>query len=61
MSSDHDEPDGLLDDDPALDCILYEEMNKDDVQPSGKGKSGCLGLMLILFLPALYFMIHIVA
>jgi hypothetical protein len=40
MSGDNDEPNGLLDDDPALDCILYEEMNKEERRPGGKG--GCL-------------------
>ena len=59
MSDDFEDNRGLIDDDPALDYILYEEMNKDDGRPSGKG--GCLGLMLILFLPALYFMIRIAA
>ena len=50
---------GLIDNNPALDYILYEEMNKDDERPSGKG--GCLGFMLILFLPTIYFILHIAA
>jgi hypothetical protein len=57
MSNDFEDNQGLLDDDPALDCILYEEMNKEDRRPSGKG--GCLSMMLILFLPTLYFVIRI--
>jgi hypothetical protein len=55
MSDDLQDNQGLLDEDPALDCILYEDMNKEDSRPSGKG--GCLGLMLILFLPILYFVL----
>lgn len=44
------EPDGLLDDDPALDCILFEEMSKEQRQP--RNSSGCLGVVIILLLPA---------
>ena len=60
MSDDFEDNRGLIDDDPTLDYILYEEMNKEDGAPSGS-KGGCLGLMLILFVPALYFIIHIAA
>ncbi len=59
MSDDFQDNQGLIDDDPALDCILYEEMNRDGGRPSGKG--GCLGLMLILFLPMLNFVFALVA
>lgn len=57
MSDDFEDNRGLIDDDPALDYVLYEEMNKDNGRPSGK--CGCLGMLLILFLPTLYFMIRI--
>lgn len=53
MPDDFEDNRGLIDDDPALDYILYEEMNKED------GKGGCFGM--ILFLPALYFMIRTAA
>jgi hypothetical protein len=59
MSDDFEDNQGLLDEDPALDCILYEEMNKEDGRPSGKG--GCLGLLIILFLPMLYFVFSLAA
>ena len=59
MPDDFQDNHGLLDDDPALDCILYEEMNKEGGRPRGKG--GCLGLLLILFLPTLYCVFTLVA
>jgi hypothetical protein len=44
---------GLLDDeDPALDFILYKEMEKEDRRHDRKPKQGCLGLLLLVFLPA---------
>ena len=52
MPDHHDDHDGLIDDDPALDCILFEEMRRDSNQPGG---SGCLGLLLILMTSALPF------
>ncbi len=42
-----DDFDGLLDDDPALDYILYEDMEKKGGQKGG----GCLGVVAILILP----------
>lgn len=45
-----DEPNGLLDDDPALDCILYEEMQKKE--GGERGRCGCLGLLILPLLPA---------
>jgi len=47
--SEEDHP-GLLDDDPALDYILYKEMVKDEKR-SPKGKGGCLSLILIMIVP----------
>jgi len=49
MSDDFDENDGLLDEDPTLDFILYQEMEKENKQPGSK--SGCLGgvLLFIIF------------
>ena len=49
MSDDFFEDDGLLDDDPALDFILYEEMEKDQKEPKGNG--GCLGVLVLFLLP----------
>jgi hypothetical protein len=42
---------GLLDDDPALDFILYEEMVKDEQQRRGKNLGGCLSLILLMVVP----------
>lgn len=45
-----DDHHGLLDDDPALDYILYKEMVKDEKR-SQKGKGGCLSLVLFVIAP----------
>ena len=42
--------DNLFDEDDALDYIIYEEVEKEVGQKSGK--SGCLGLFVV---PALFF------
>lgn len=48
-----DEPHGLLDDDPALDYILYEEMQKDERGGGNRPKGGgCLGLLFLMTVPA---------
>jgi len=48
-----DEPHGLLDDDPALDYILYEEMQKDERDDGNRPKGGgCLGLLFLITAPA---------
>ncbi len=52
-----DEYNGLLDDDPALDCVLFEEMRKEDAQRKGRG--GCLGILVIFLIPACYLVIHL--
>ena len=52
MTHDHDD-DGrglIVDDDPALDYILYEEMSKNDQKQEG-GRRGCLGFFLLVLLP----------
>lgn len=52
MSQDHDD-DGrglIVDDDPALDYILYEEMSKNDRKQKG-ARSGCFGVVALLLLP----------
>ena len=43
-----DEYNGLLDDDPALDCVLFEEMRKEDAQRKGRG--GCFGILVIFLI-----------
>lgn len=43
---------GILDDDPALDFILYDEMVKNERKPPQKQAGGCLGLILLFLLPA---------
>lgn len=49
MTDTDNDHDGLLDDDPALDCILFEEMRRDD-QP---GRGGCFGLIVVFLTPVL--------
>lgn len=50
LSEEPEEHHGLLDDDPALDFILYNEMVKDEKRPP-KGKGGCLSLVLFVIAP----------
>jgi len=47
MEDEFDEMGNLMDDDPALDYILYEEM----AQKGGQNGGGCLGGVVILILP----------
>lgn len=47
MEDDFGEMENLMDDDPALDYILYEDMEQKGRQNGG----GCLGLVVILILP----------
>jgi len=42
---------GILDDDPALDIILLEEMDKEDRKPPGQNGC-CLGTLILLLMPA---------
>ncbi len=56
MADDFHENDGLLDDDPALDYILYKEMKKENRK--NKSNKGCLGVVLILLLPLCYAILH---
>ena len=48
MSEDFDDYDGLLDDDPALDYILYEEMTKEE--ENQHPSKGCLGVIIFLLI-----------
>lgn len=44
----------IFDDDDALDCIMYKEMNKEHQGNQNKtGKAGCLGVLALLVLPAI--------
>lgn len=56
MRNDDDEYNGLLDDDSALDCILFEEMRKENAQRTGRG--GCLGILIIFLIPTCFLAIH---
>ena len=47
MDDEFDDYDGLIDDDPALDYILYEDMVQEGEQKCG----GCFGVAVILILP----------
>jgi len=47
MEDDFEEMENLMDDDPALDYILYEDMERKGGQKGG----GCLGVIAILILP----------
>lgn len=46
-----DRSDNIFDDDDALDFILYEELEKQGQERKG-GKGGCLGIFVLLLLPA---------
>jgi hypothetical protein len=62
MSEEPKENQSLLDDDPALDFILYEEMVKDEQQRRGKGTGGCLSLILLMVVPlGVYFLARLLA
>jgi len=37
MRNDDEEYNSLYDDDPALDCIFFEEMRKENAQRKGRG------------------------
>jgi hypothetical protein len=57
MTTDSEENNGLLDDDPALDFVLYREMERENKRPGSK--SGCLAGVLLFILPIgnlLYFL-----
>ena len=60
MTQDHDDDDrGLIvDDDPALDYILYKEMTKNDQKQKG-GRGGCLGIAVLLIIPVTSMMFFI--
>ncbi len=49
MNDDFDEEEGLLDKDPALDFILYKNMEQENNRL--KSNSGCFGIALFLLLP----------
>lgn len=57
MRDNDDEYNGLFDDDPALDYILFEEMQKDNAQQKGRG--GCLGILVIFLIPVCCLAIHL--
>jgi hypothetical protein len=48
MAADDNDFDGLLDDDPALDCLLFEKMERDVENDRG---GGCFSLVLLLLVP----------
>jgi|GEM_PF-1492542 len=49
MEDDFEEMENLLDDDPALYYILYEDIEREN--RGGKGGNGCLGVIVLLILP----------
>ena len=60
MTQDHDD-DGrglIVDDDPALDYILYKEMTKNDQKQKG-GRGECLGIAVLLIIPVTSMMFFI--
>lgn len=63
MSEEPKDNQGLLDEDPALDFILYKEMVKDEQQRRGKGTGGCLSLILLMIVPlgGVYFLVRLLA
>ncbi len=50
MDDDFEEHNNLMDDDPALDYILYKDMTEE--QKGTPGQSGCFGVFVILLMPA---------
>ena len=57
MSDDFDENNSLIDEDPALDFIIYQDMERENKRPGGK--SGCLAIVPLFILPMgslLYFL-----
>lgn len=52
FSTDEPSRDGLIDDDPALDYILYETIQKKDKQNNNTRGNSCLGVILLFLLPA---------
>ena len=48
-----DYDDNIFDEDDALDYIIYEEVEKEVNDPNSR--SGCLGMMLTLVIPVLFF------
>lgn len=49
--------DNIFDEDDALDYIIYEDCKKEDQKP--EGKSGCLGLVLLIIAPACSMMLYL--
>lgn len=49
---DHD--DNIFDEDDALDYILFKEVEKEVNSNNPKSRSGCLGVMLVLIIPAIF-------
>jgi len=47
MDDDFSDHDNLMDDDPALDYILYEEMENNEPQEGG----GCFSVIVIFLVP----------
>lgn len=52
---------GILDDDPALDIILLEEMEKDERRSPPKQGGGCLGLIILCLLPVGVLILHLLS
>ena len=48
MDDDFEEQDNLMDDDPALDYILYEDMTQEE---NKKTAGGCFGILLFFLIP----------
>lgn len=61
MSDEFEEHPGLIDEDPALDYILYKKLEKEDSQDKGRG--GCQSLMLAMIVPpvGVYFLLDCIA
>ena len=55
MDDDFRDDNNLLDEDPALDYILYEEMEKDT---KSRGKGGCFGIVFFVLIPLSYALLH---
>lgn len=55
--SEEPEDHGLIDEDPALDYILYNQMANEDQRSQGRRQGGCLSLVLVMLFPLFSFLL----
>jgi hypothetical protein len=55
--SEEPEDHGLIDEDPALDCILSNQMVKEDQRSQRRRQGGCLSLVPVMLFPLFSFLV----